>query len=263
MTVQLSYSSEPAAAVAGMLADTGDHDVLSGMASSRKLVSVAVVAANSVHYIITINGVAFDYTSDGSATTAEIVLGLKALINAGSEPVLASGSDTPLLIESTLDDGDFTYSDFAGGGSLTETVLVAQGEQIPFGHGVVLDERALTDIDLDADYAIRLPRQATDITSARHFGITLQDQAREVRASDSATFRANTMTPCLSKGRCWVKVEQAVVRGDDLYVRYAAGGNGLGACGNSAGSSERAAWPRGRYLTNASANGLALVELNG
>jgi len=48
-------------------------------------------------YQCKINSTTFTYTSDASATTAEIVAGLLALINAGTEPVTASGTATLIL----------------------------------------------------------------------------------------------------------------------------------------------------------------------
>ena len=262
--IQSSYSERPSVAKAGMKADTGFDDVLSGMSATRKLVSVAITASNSQAYVITINGTDFTYNADGSATTAEIAVGLVAAINAGSEPVTASGSDTPILIESDLDgdDGDFTYADSSGTGALTETVLVAQGQEIPVGHCVVLDERSDNN---GPDLPVRLPRASTDITGGLALGCVLYDQAREefLNATPALAFRANTMIPILGKGRVWVKTEQAVTRGGAVYVRYAAGGNGLGAFGASAGSSERAALPNAKYLSSADANGLALVQLGG
>lgn len=55
------------------------------------------IVQNTALYTVTINGVDFDFTSDGSATAAEIVAGLIAAINAGSEPVTASGVATLIL----------------------------------------------------------------------------------------------------------------------------------------------------------------------
>jgi hypothetical protein len=261
MSVQTSYSNDPAVAFAGMLSDDGFKDIVSGLCATRKLLSVAITADNNDVYTITINGIAFAYTADGSATTAEITVGLRNLINAGSEPVLASGTDTPLLIESTLDgtEGDFTYSDgVVGVGTLVETVLVAQGQEVPFGHYVCLDERATTAVG-ESDFSVRLPRQSADITGGRHLGLAIEDKARE---ENSAEFRANTMIPVLRQGRAWVECEQAVVAGDPVYVRYAAGGNGLGGFGNTAGTSERALLPNSVYLNAAAIAGFAIVEFN-
>jgi len=49
-------------------------------------ISVATVL-NSTLYTITINGNAYTYTSDGTATEEEIIAGLKVSVDAGSEPV--------------------------------------------------------------------------------------------------------------------------------------------------------------------------------
>lgn len=262
--IQSSYAERPEVAKAGMAADTGFVDDLSGMSATRKLVSVAIVAANDAVYTITINGVDYEYTADASASTAEITVGLRDLINAGSEPVTASGTDTPLLIESDLDgdDGDFTYADSATGGSLTETVLVAQGQEIPVGVHVCLDDNSDSN---GPDLPIRLPRLSTDITGGDALGCVLYDASREafLDANDDPAFRANTMIPVRHKGRVWVKVEEAVTKGGAVYVRYAAGGNGPGSYGAAAGSSERALLPNAKYLSSASADGLALLSLNG
>jgi hypothetical protein len=237
---QTSISDEPRAAFVGMLADMGPTKTKSGVATTRKLVSVAVTADNDDVYTITINGTPFVYTADGSATVAEVVLGLKALINAGDEPVLASGTTSPLLIESTIDGaaGDFTYSDgVVGVATLTETVLVTQGEVLGFGKFVCADERSTN------DRAVRLPRLSADVTSQLGLGVVIcENYTRIVDSTLSAP--ANSMVPVLEQGRIWVAVEEAVAKGDDAYVRYAAGGSGLGSFRKSTGTSEAAALPR-------------------
>lgn len=54
------------------------------------------VAANEAVYTVTINGTDFAYTSDDTATVAEITAGLETLINAGSEPVTATDNSTDI-----------------------------------------------------------------------------------------------------------------------------------------------------------------------
>lgn len=239
---QSSIENEPRVAYPGLLANMAPGDrVKSGVCTSRKLVSVAVGASNSQVYTITINGTDFAYTADGSATTAEIVLGLKALINAGDEPVLASGVDTPLVLESTIDgpDGDFTYADSAGTGTLTETVLVVQDQGLPFAKFVCMDERSTE------DRAVRLPRLSTDVTTQRGVGVVIcENYTRVSDGSPAETAPAHSMVGLLEVGRIWVHVEEAVSKGDDAYVRYAAGGSGLGSFRKSTGTSEAAALPR-------------------
>lgn len=59
-------------------------------------VKITPLAQNTTEYTITINGTAFVFTSDASATVAEITAGFVALINAGAEPVTATDHTTYL-----------------------------------------------------------------------------------------------------------------------------------------------------------------------
>jgi hypothetical protein len=67
-----------------------------------RTVSMVPVAVNSTEYAFTINGEAFTFTSDASATLAEVIAGLVAAINGGGQDVLATnvGPDTSMKIES-------------------------------------------------------------------------------------------------------------------------------------------------------------------
>lgn len=273
MPIQSSVSRDPAIGVAGMLADSGFHDVVSGVAAARKLVSIAITAANSDVYTLTItmgdgSTANYEYTADGSATTAEVTVGLRDLINAGSLAVLASGTDTPLLIEATSDgsDGDFTVTE-SETNLATPVVLVEQGAALSNGKYVVLDERR--DLAGGMDYCIRAPRQASDITGGRGIGVVIEEFAFsqlpvEAGASyaTALTIGANQCFNVLHKGRCLVKVEEAVTKGDQAYARYAAGGLGLGSFRKSTGTSEAAAIPGAKFLTTAAANGLAILEIS-
>jgi hypothetical protein len=60
-------------------------------------------------YTQTINGTAFAFTSDATPTAAEVVTGLKALINAGTTGVVATGTDTLILNSPYV----FTHSESA------------------------------------------------------------------------------------------------------------------------------------------------------
>lgn len=58
-------------------------------ATRARNVKVTPIPQNSTTYTVTINGTAFAYTSDATATIAEITAGLVAAINGGSENVSA------------------------------------------------------------------------------------------------------------------------------------------------------------------------------
>lgn len=270
--IQTAFTRSPAIGFAGMVAkESRLLAANSRLAASRKLASVVVTAVNSDTYTLTINGTDFTYTADGSATTGEIVLGLIALINAGSEPVTASGTDTPLLIESKIDapfgndlsdttaagrriSGDFSITE-SETNLATPVILVEQGQEIPFGVGVCLDERS-TDRQ-----AVRLPRVAADVTGLSFDGVTMADFAK---TSYSAKYHRNSMISVLRKGYIFVVVEEAVVKGDQPYVRYASGSGGtqLGSFRKSADTSTAAALPNARYETTAALGALAVVKVD-
>ena len=77
--------------------------------ATYQVVTVTVTAANNSLYTVTINGTAFNYTSDATATQAEIVTGLKSAINGGQSAVAATGT-TSLILTSTILGTAFTYS---------------------------------------------------------------------------------------------------------------------------------------------------------
>lgn len=66
------------------------------------------------------------------------------------------------------------------------------------------------------------------------------------------------------EGQVWVVVEESVVAMDPVFVRFAtgAGGSQKGSFRKSADTATAAQLTGARYLTSASANGLALVEIN-
>lgn len=68
----------------------------------------------------------------------------------------------------------------------------------------------------------------------------------------------------LSRGTVWVTVEEAVAVGDRPFIRFAtgAGGSQKGAWRKSADTATALELKGGRYVTAASANGLAQVEFD-
>lgn len=271
--IQTSYSLKPAIGYKGMIAKDSSRAVIkAGLSATRKLVSIAIASVtNSETLDVVINGTTFSVDLDGSATVGEAVLALVAEINGGDEPVLASGTVSPLLIESTKDapyGADFTDTTAAGRRitgdfSITESetnlgtpsVLVEQGQEPPFGCFVCHDERS------SDKQAVRLPRQATDVTGLRGEGFLVADFGK---VAYGQAYHRNSMVNVLRKGYIYVLVEDAVTQGGGVYVRYAAGAGGtqLGACRSADPGSEAALLPGARYETGAGAGELAVVEIN-
>lgn len=257
--IQTTFTQDPQPGVEGARAYLRASDkIRSGVHAKHKTVSIAVTAVNSATYTVTINGVVFAYTADGSATTAEITAGLRDALNAGGEPVRASGADTPLIVEASADSEDFSH---AVGSNLVATVTAA-GQEIAVGVGVCMDE---TNTD---EQAVRYPAAAGDVTGFRFVGVTLNDLAKVAYAGQGGVrnrqfYHTNTMLPILQDGVVWVRVEEAVAKGDQAFCRYAsgAGGTQLGAFRKSADTSTAAALPKCVYETDAVAGGLAKLRV--
>jgi len=106
---------------------------------------------NTTLYRVTINGVNFDYTTDATATAAEISLNLTTLINAGSENVLA----TDLVGSFTVQAAD------APGGSATagipftieyDRTLMTSKDQTPVAVGGSLTDEIAAIKDINNDW---------------------------------------------------------------------------------------------------------------
>jgi hypothetical protein len=142
---------------------------------------------------------------------------------------------------------------------------VPAGAAVPNGYGVCIDELVSGG---PCDYAVRLPRAAADVTGGKFLGVVVEQFSVEQLPVTVGAAYALAVSPLipgvlnvLHEGRCYVKVEEAVLAGDAAFCRYAAGGLGLGAWRKSTGTSEAAAVPRAKFLTAAAANGIAILEM--
>lgn len=253
-TAQTSISDSIGGIRAGKIASLAPAWVAHGLFTARQVVTYTPTPANATVFTVVLNGTSFSYTSDADGTAAEIVTGLSAAINAGAVPVTASGSAT-LILTADAWATEFSYSS-TGAGVLTAALTSSFSGTLADGVFVLLDETQATD-----PQNLRLPASAADITNGLlGLGVTLAQNYTQVRLGNYTT--TPHMVPVLRKGIVTVKVEQAVAPGDAVYVRYAAGGNGQGSFGNTAGTSERALLAGAVYRRAASANGVAEVELN-
>lgn len=110
----------------------------------------------------------------------------------------------------------------------------------------------------------KVPALAADITTKELvLGVSVKSHALEsARDANPPSWPQNSAVPCLRKGRIYVLVEEDVVAGDPVFVRYAAGGSGPGSFGKSAGASERAALDGATYYKGALTGQLAILEVN-
>lgn len=72
--------------------------------------TITPVAVDAHHYIVTIDDVEYDYLSGGSATAAQIVTGLKALINADSDAAVTASGTTTLILTADVAGAAFITS---------------------------------------------------------------------------------------------------------------------------------------------------------
>lgn len=124
--------------------------------ANTMVVTCTPVVQNTHLYTVTINGVDFTFTSDGSATAAEIVAGLVAAINGGTEPVTASGSTTLILtadVAGTNFELEVDYSDLRPNDDTADTCDIEA-------------QLAAITVVSDAWYALHLVDRSAAITEA-------------------------------------------------------------------------------------------------
>lgn len=115
--------------------------------------------------------------------------------------------------------------------------------------------------------AVKLPALAGDITTlGSPAGVSIADQGRAQDPSVAVpTYPINSAVSVRKLGRIWVKVEEAVLDGDQCFVRFAsgAGGSQLGAFRKSADTATAAALANAYFRSpQATIGGYAVVELH-
>lgn len=249
----------------GQLASAAPHHIGHGLNATRQSVVFTPSVTNGAAYTLRIvsGGVSADYTytADGSATVAEITAGLTALINAGTQPVTATDNTTTLSLAADYYSPEFAFTATSvGAGALASSAAVAQGAAIGDGYFCIYDATTFAD-----PMAVRVPASSGEVTGVvAAAGFCLADNYSSVRSELGQV--GPGMVSLVRKGHVIVAVEEAVTANSAVYVRYAAGGQGPGVCGASAGTSERALLNGAVYRSAsfATPGGLlgAVVEIN-
>lgn len=252
--MQTSVNNYMSEALEGALADLANKDVRNYINYSKMLVLLTITAVNNFSYTVTINGVTFTYLSDSTATQGEIVAGLLAVINAGSEPVTAISGTTVLYLRSDVAGTAFTLTTSA---NIVATTQIANAQTISFGKFVCQDS------ETGLDSTARLPYQAADITGLAALGIAIHshDNEQALAGSTNPGYAHGVEMNVVRQGTVWVRVEDAVVAGGAVFVRYTVNGTKTpGSFRSDADSSKAAQLPNARYETSANAGGLAVVK---
>lgn len=254
---QTSVSLDMTAGFAGQVVDSGLSEIISRVVSTKQLDIVSVSGDESDgDYAILIDGVAVAEFTASSSTAAQIVAGLIADFSSSVATIEASGTED-MLIESINSETSYTVTVSSPSSDLTTSNLQAAGQELPYGVGVVADPRAAV-----SGEQCRLPRLTGEVTAGTFLGITKCDTMRESNSGNGYTnFAAVSI---LRKGRIKVQVEDAVAEGGQVFCRFTdpSTSYGLGSFRSDADTSDAVAVPGAMFLTAASANGLAVVELN-
>lgn len=270
--MQTAHNEVNGIAIAGMLADAGAKDIISRINGAKQLYKVVVTtAANSEVFTVTIDGTAYEFTSDTNGSKAEISAGLKALIDAGDDDVTVVDDEVDTLtIENNSFDTEITVTiTNPATGVLTLTELVDHEDAIQFGAVVVNDDQQTADSLTGLLEQCRLPRLATDFSARHVLGVAIADVSKVTRlTAPYGGYSAGETVPILRKGRIWMAVEDvaSVVQGGLVYVRHiATGTEQLGAIRAADDGSDTEVLDAQQAVFTGqkdSTNGLAVVEWN-
>jgi hypothetical protein len=267
--MQTNYTEKPAIGVAGGRADSMPAEFIpaTNLAVKAFDVQVATVTNSAVYsfnlkYPSRVPATAgqtltqlVTFTSDASATKAEILEGLRAAVAALAatiqvSAVLVDTTNGPLLVYGDVADLQFTID------GATSNLTVAENDgEIPFGVFVVRN---------GSDKKCRLPQVTGDI--AKTMGLAVRHITSEQLESGNAAYGLGSQLDVAVKGNFFVQVEEAVDpdAGDVPYIRFAANGANTqrGAVRKSADTSTAAAVTGVKFLTAAAAGALAVVRID-
>lgn len=277
MTFQTSYSTDNAVGRAGMLADLSEpHSRDTGVASAALGVGLAVIKHATSRVVSPIADVTLDVDSilasgGASAATAQVIT------TASFNGAIGTGRIVPAQqVTLTLNshaDWDLTtmtvYGEDADGSTIAEEVLIPNG-----GNATISTKAAFGRVT-----GLAIPAQTgtngtytvgTAPTNAEYSRADLRGVAEWQGAHmpyDTTTFTggqydANEDLPVITRGRVWVITEDAVAKGDRVYVRIVTASTDLpGQFGGDRSASF--ALVRGAHFVTAqaSADGLAVIQL--
>ncbi len=225
---QLTYPTTPDIGVPGMQADSERATIRTAANLARLAYTVAIATlANTQLYRLVVKFISqlqaswgveqtvnVDYTSDGSATKAEIISNLVTNLNAASVPCTAQAlhGDGPIQVYGDTPDQQFTLTT---ANAFLADPAVDKGE-IPFGAFVCKDQNNST--------KCRLPFTEADVISGG-LGLAVRNMAQENLASGNAAYGLAEAVSYARDKKWFVKVEQDVADGDAAFVRFMPSGS--------------------------------------
>lgn len=269
MTVQTAYSRFAPQAYAGLLAGVKHYVSTYKNPGSRDVQTIAITAQNTTAYTVTVRGVTISYTSDGSATQAEINAGLEAAALASpffnALATLVEGSSAAQLVLSARDPSVDLQA--AVSSDLALTVVSAPGKELPFGRFVAVGAQSTE--PAGGVYCKELESGAViaGVTVHTH-AVDMKDYERPLSTATTGGFDSSGYMPgdtvnVARQGLIWVEAEEALTPGAPVYARFTSGSNAvIGRIRTDADSASAALVPGARVSEYNSTLGLALVEVN-
>ena len=135
-------------------------------------------------------------------------------------------------------------------GQLKNVRTIGAAVAIPFGRFIAFNSAGTA----------KLPTASGEVTAVG-YGVAIRQLDDVAGAGDVAQYEFGRSVSFIDFGVAWVLLDETVTAGANAFVRYAAGGQGQGTFGDTAGTSERVALPGAYFLSGGSAGELAMVRI--
>lgn len=111
---------------------------------------------------------------------------------------------------------------------------------------------------------IELPDATGEITGEGFAGIVIKDHNVEIAdgSTEFSGYVTGQVCSVLRRGRIHVKSESAISGRQQMFARFAAGGDGIGSLRHDADTANAVAIPGSRNLTTFALGGIGLMELD-
>lgn len=247
----------------GLIADVGPKTVDSFVHRMAQYFE-ATVTLDATDTTLTVNGTAYTELA-AVGTASQIATALAVDLNAG-EPgtFIAVGA----VVKCLFDDPE-TVATVVGTANATVSEVVGAEEDIPFGLMVVAvpgnEKAAMLPISSDQlVVAEGWPEESGAPNSM--LGVTLNEFTVEAPTvgGDHIGYLFNKSMSIMRRGRVFVQVEDAILAGGNVFVRFTAGAGGtqLGAFRSDADTATATLIKGLKYRKGADAGGLAVVDID-
>lgn len=269
MTFQTTYSTRPAAARAGQVADISVKKIDSCIAETAVGVALAVVRGDGDQSVKAIT----DVTADTDSIVSTAVAAATSRVNfsgATLNGVIGQGAIVPaqqitvaLNSHAHWTGGEITLvMEDVYGRRFTETFDVPSGGNTTLTSAAVASKVISGSIDpqggTSATLTIGTTPSAAEFSPRTIRGVALLDNTREPYAEND--YDQYDSVPVISSGRVYVTSETAVADGDPVYVRIVTSGADVNGQFRSSSSSSFALWPGAKFVSTADADGVAIIE---